>query len=152
MKSNSIVEAAGLLLVTYAKEDIHQPEKFLLLRHRDRWDLPKGHCERGETLVETALRETREETGFSRKKIRLIPEFSFAIEYPVTYSSPKVITLTKKVTYFLGSVAAPHPVLCTEHESYQWFKWSPPHSIQAETIDSLLAAAASFFEQQQRTR
>lgn len=27
------------------------------------WDLPKGHCEEGETYIETAFRELREETG-----------------------------------------------------------------------------------------
>ena len=40
-----------------------QPEvSFLLLRHPDRWDLPKGHLDPGETPAECALRELEEET------------------------------------------------------------------------------------------
>ncbi len=146
---SSIVEAAGLLLVTYAGNDETQPDQFLLMRDRNRWDLPKGHCEPDETLVQTALRETHEETGISADDISLIAEFSFSLEYPVTYSSPNVVTFMKRVTYFLGSITTARPVRCTEHEGYQWFKWSPPHNIQVETIDPLLAAVAAFFELKQ---
>jgi 8-oxo-dGTP pyrophosphatase MutT (NUDIX family) len=30
-----------------------------------RWDIPKGHVEEGETPIEAAIRECREETGFT---------------------------------------------------------------------------------------
>ena len=59
------VDAAGLLLMTRA-----EPRKFLLMRHRDRWDLPKGHVEPGEGIREAALRETEEETGIDRQTTR----------------------------------------------------------------------------------
>jgi len=145
---HSIVEAAGLLLVTYDDNDKSRPDQFLLMRHPNRWDLPKGHCEAGESLMETALRETQEETGIAAVDIRLIAGFSFSLQYPVTYSTPNVVTFTKKITYFIGSVAAARNIHCTEHEGYEWFKWSPPHSIQVETIDPLLAAVAAFFERE----
>ncbi|MBR4739094.1 MAG: NUDIX domain-containing protein [Bacteroidales bacterium] len=35
----------------------------LLIRRNGRWDLPKGKVEAGETLLQAALRETKEETG-----------------------------------------------------------------------------------------
>lgn len=35
----------------------------LLIRRNDRWDLPKGKVEVGETLLQAALREVEEETG-----------------------------------------------------------------------------------------
>lgn len=35
----------------------------LLMRRNERWDLPKGKVEMGETLAQAALRETEEETG-----------------------------------------------------------------------------------------
>ncbi len=41
------------------------------------WTLPKGHLEVGETLVAAALREVREEAGFTRLKvIRLLGKYT----------------------------------------------------------------------------
>lgn len=37
----------------------------LMIRCRNRWDLPKGHVEPGETPAEAALREVEEETGIA---------------------------------------------------------------------------------------
>ena len=53
------VRACGVLVMADA------PKRFLLMRHKDRWDLPKGHIDPGEIPAATALRETTEESGFS---------------------------------------------------------------------------------------
>lgn len=37
------------------------------------WGIPKGHMESGETYVETAIRETREEAGIDIKIITQLP-------------------------------------------------------------------------------
>lgn len=37
----------------------------LLIRRNNRWDLPKGKVEDGETLLQAALREVQEETGIT---------------------------------------------------------------------------------------
>lgn len=41
----------------------------LLIRRNDRWDLPKGKVEEGETLQQAALREVTEETGLAQLSI-----------------------------------------------------------------------------------
>jgi 8-oxo-dGTP pyrophosphatase MutT (NUDIX family) len=118
--------------------------EFLLMKHPNRWDLPKGHCEAGESFEETALRETEEETGISRHAIELDHRFQFALTYPVTYKKTGDQVFEKQVHYFLGYLQAKPPLALTEHESAEWFRWNPPHQIQAQTIDPLLAAVAAY--------
>lgn len=69
--------------------------RILVLRHRlgGHWSFPKGHVEEGETEIETALREVREETGLS---IQLHDGFREQITY---FPRPDII---KEVVYFLG--------------------------------------------------
>jgi 8-oxo-dGTP pyrophosphatase MutT (NUDIX family) len=137
MSESGVVEAGGVLLLTRTP-----PRQFLLMRHPDRWDLPKGHAEAGETPRETALREMREETGVDPSLVTLDPTFEFTLEYPVRYGREAFARL-KRVHYFLGWIAEPLSIACSEHDDCRWFDWQPPHTIQAQTIDPLLAAVAA---------
>jgi ADP-ribose pyrophosphatase YjhB (NUDIX family) len=61
----------------------------LAIVHRQRyddWTLPKGHLQEGETWVEAALREVKEETGYEAE----ILGFAGAISYN-TDEGPKVV-------------------------------------------------------------
>lgn len=131
-----IVRAAGIVLFC------DDPPQFLLMRQQDRWDLPKGHSEPGESYLETALRETEEETGISPEQIRIDPGFRFELEYPVTYKKSGDQVFTKHVCFFLGHIEAKPELKLTEHSSARWFDWDPPHQIQTLTIDPLLSAIA----------
>ena len=134
-----VVQAAGMLLFA-----LETPPKFLLMRHRDRWDLPKGHAEEEEAILETALRETEEETGVSASSIKVDPDFRFVLEYTVNYRNRG--ERLKRVTYFLGYLPAVRSIEITEHEGYQWWSWPHLGSLQAQTIDPLLKAARDHFE------
>lgn len=48
----------------------NQKGQILLIYRRGKWDLPKGHLERGESMQECAKREVMEETGISDLKVR----------------------------------------------------------------------------------
>lgn len=132
------VKAAGILVMTTDAEF----RQFLLMRHRNRWDLPKGHCEKGESFRETALRETAEETGIAPTSIEIDEAFSFDLVYPVTYKRWGDLVFEKQVRYFLGFIEKKPKLKITEHESAEWFQWSPPHQIQSQAVDPLLAAVA----------
>ena len=140
-EGNSELKACGVLVVR------GRPfEEFLLMRHRDRWDLPKGHVEPGESDRQCALREMAEETGIDESDIELCDAFRFTTHYEVR--SRKTGKLTPKtLVIFLGRLLRDVPIAVTEHEGYQWFPWSPPHRIQSFTIDPLLAELERFQSQ-----
>lgn len=112
---------------------------FLLMVHKDRLDLPKGHIDKGENEVECALRELREETGILPADIELITDFRFSTSYSVWPDKYNGEECQKTTTIFLGRLLRDMEIKVTEHVAYQWHDWSPPHHIQAETIDPLLA-------------
>lgn len=132
-------EAAGFLLM------VREPRpQFLLMQHADRWDLPKGHAEEGESIIETALRETEEETGIIATSIEVDPDFRFVTEYRVI--GKKRGTYDKRVTYFLGFLPSKPNIKATEHLGHRWWDWPPAKKIQEKTIDPLLAELTKHFE------
>ena len=121
--------------------------EFLLMRHADRWDLPKGHVDPGETEVQCALRELHEETGIPAADVELVDRFRFTTHYAVRAKKTGA-QYDKTLVIFLGRLKREVPILLTEHIGYEWFAWNPPHRIQAQTIDPLLAEVERFVKHQ----
>ena len=119
---------------------------FLLLKHPKRWDLPKGHQEAGETDLQCALREMEEETGIAAGDIDLVDGFRWETRYTVHSKRHGGKKMPKVVVFFLGILIRDVKLKFTEHASGKWFSWNPPHRIQEQTIDPLLAAAAAFLD------
>lgn len=115
----------------------------LLMRHPDRWDIPKGHLDEGEDDLTCALRETEEETGIPRAQIKLDPDFRFTQVYYPRYKRFHFQPVEKTLVVYLGRVPTDAEVVPTEHEGFEWLAWAPPHQIQQNTIDPLLAAVAA---------
>ncbi|MDA7951001.1 MAG: NUDIX domain-containing protein [Pirellulaceae bacterium] len=134
------VKSAGILV--FRKE----PNlSFLLMKHSDRWDLPKGHLDGNETEKEAALRELDEETGITSSAIALNTNFRFCSEYPVTYTDRPGQIFQKTLVLFAAMLLEKVEIRLTEHLGCQWFDWDPPHSIQVRAIDPLLAYADEYF-------
>ena len=88
----------------------------MLLKHRfgGHWSFPKGHVEEGETEIQTALREVKEETGLS---ITLEEGFRQSVEY---YPRPNI---KKQVVYFLGY--ADNDKIKRQEEEISEIRWVP---------------------------
>jgi 8-oxo-dGTP pyrophosphatase MutT (NUDIX family) len=106
------LHSAGIVLVRF-----HDIEPlYLLLRAYRYWDFPKGLTEPNETLLETAKREVREETGLSDLR------FSWGKQsYETEPYGGKI------AHYFLAESPAGEPALRAlagaprpEHHEYQW--------------------------------
>ncbi|MBC7966685.1 MAG: NUDIX domain-containing protein [Fuerstia sp.] len=124
-------------------------DSFLLMKHPRRWDLPKGHVDEGETELQCALRELREETGIAAEDIEIDPTFSYENRYLVNqkrYGGKGMVE--KKLLVYLARLKNPVKITVTEHDGYRWFNWNPPHRIQDLTIDALLETLERHLQQQ----
>lgn len=55
--------------IVFRKDENGQVEILLIQDAKNRWTIPKGHIEEGETAKQTAERETKEETGLKELKV-----------------------------------------------------------------------------------
>ena len=122
-------------------------DSFLLMQHPSRWDLPKGHVDPGETDMECALRELREETGIKKRHLKIDDNFCYETRYIVDakrYGGKGEIE--KTLLIFLARLKEDVEIEVTEHGGYKWFEWSPPHKIQKKAIDPLLTHLQEYLE------
>jgi len=94
--------------------------KFLLLNYpQGHWDFVKGKVEQNETSHETALRETREETGITH--IEFIDGFEESVEYDFRFKKENI---HKKVIFFLAKTNEKNIKLSHEHSDYIWLEYN----------------------------
>ncbi|HEU0051399.1 MAG TPA: NUDIX domain-containing protein [Patescibacteria group bacterium] len=112
------MSAGGII---YRRRD-HGVE-FFFIKHGEgdegRWTLPKGHQELGEALIETAIREIREETGLSGLRY-VAPIGKTAYRF---YQDGKLIE--KTVHFFLFEAPADAEAKLTGEEAIWASIWVP---------------------------
>lgn len=120
---------------------VGQTPYLLLIKHKfgGHWSFPKGHVESGESEVQTALREIREETGL---EVSLQDGFRQSVEYfPKPY-------IKKQVVYFLGEAVGGEEQ--RQEEEVSELHWYPIQEAQNQVTypndRRLIECARKFFE------
>ena len=109
-----MIEETSAGIVLFRKED--SKTLFLLLHYPSgHWDFVKGKMEKNESTHETAVRETKEETGITDQKF--VKEFEEWIEYNFQHKGELI---HKKVVFFLAETKTKDVKLSHEHLDFIW--------------------------------
>ena len=115
------------------------------------WDFPKGHVEKGESLIEAARREVFEEAGI--KDLKFYPEFKKSIQYfynAAKYhpeSQEKKLTF-KKVVFHLAETSEKEIITSFEHLEGKWLKTEEAEkTLTFKNARTILQEATGFLSQ-----
>jgi 8-oxo-dGTP pyrophosphatase MutT (NUDIX family) len=110
-------ETSAGIVVFYERE---KKREYLLLHYESgHWDFPKGHLEKGETKIEAAQRELKEETGLQAKPLE-----GFEDSFAYFFKNPKTHELINKTVYFfIGRARTKEVTLSFEHTGYEWLPY-----------------------------
>jgi ADP-ribose pyrophosphatase YjhB (NUDIX family) len=130
------IEAAGGIVQNEAKE-------LLFIYRRNKWDLPKGKIERGETIETCAAREIEEETGIGNLSLkRKVGE-----TYHIYNEKGRDILKTSHWFYFTTTNAA--DTVAQTEEDITEVKWVKTQSIKeqmANTYNNIKEIMSIFFD------
>ncbi|QSR86310.1 NUDIX domain-containing protein [Candidatus Methylacidiphilum infernorum] len=131
-----ITRSAGLVVY---KEINNQPF-YLILRAYRNWDFPKGTVQNGETDLETALRETREETNLQKV------EFPFG---PISKDT-EIYSKGKIGKFFIAQLKEGEPTLLPspelgkpEHHEWRWASYEEAKKLLPSYLIPILEWAHS---------
>ena len=121
--------------------------KVLLLQHPDtttsgHWDFPKGHVEKGEDELQTALRELKEETGIDN--IKIVDDFNHHISYIFFRDNE---TILKEVVFFLGITNQEKVSISSEHQNFVWLQYESAYErLTYDNAKKTLKKAFDFYK------
>jgi len=123
-----MIEETSAGIVLFRKEN--SKILFLLLHYPSgHWDFIKGKMEKGESIHQTAIRETKEETGIT--DIIFLENFEEWIEYNFQYQGELI---HKKVVFFLAETKTKDVTISHEHLGYTWMDYTS--SMEKTTFDN----------------
>jgi bis(5'-nucleosidyl)-tetraphosphatase len=123
-----MIEETSAGIVIFRKEN--SKNLFLLLRYPSgHWDFVKGKMEKDESTHETAIRETKEETGI--KDVSFLENFEEWIDYNFQYQGELV---QKKVVFFLAETKTKEVEISHEHLDYIWMDYNT--AMEKTTFDN----------------
>jgi bis(5'-nucleosidyl)-tetraphosphatase len=136
-----MILSAGIIVVRKEQEGW----KYLILRAFRNWDFPKGETQAGESPRETAVRETREETGITELGFHWGEVFKETEPYNRG---------TKIARYYLAQTSADQVVFAVnpkiggpEHHEYRWLSGAELETLAAARLLPVIHWARGIVEE-----
>jgi 8-oxo-dGTP pyrophosphatase MutT (NUDIX family) len=131
-------QCAGIIL--YIQKD-HEPHYLVLHYLGGHWDFAKGKLEPGETMIQAAHRELKEETGLTAE---IVPGFEESLQYNFKERGKPI---EKTVVFFLGSADQERVALSREHSGYLWLPFEKAYErLTYANAKSILQKADDFLK------
>jgi 8-oxo-dGTP pyrophosphatase MutT (NUDIX family) len=107
-------------IIRYGTSLENAESQFLLLRNRRGfWGFPQGHKEKGETEIQTLIREVFEETGIVYLYIQ-----SYIGRIHYSYFRADGMKSEKEVRFYFATTTTRNVTISKEHDGYKWVKFS----------------------------
>ncbi|MBX2931184.1 MAG: NUDIX domain-containing protein [Chitinophagaceae bacterium] len=118
MKKNIIIAAGGLV--------VNDKNELLLIFRRNKWDLPKGKLDEGESIETCAVREVKEETGLQNIELKNFIGKTYH-EYFDTWTKKNVI---KETWWYAMSVQGNPSFIPQTEEDIEKIIWADKTTLQ----------------------
>ena len=128
--------------------------RFLILYHgHNYWNFAKGKIEKEEKSFQTALRETKEETGLSRRDLQFTDYYKVKENFIFTRRGKKVF---KTVIFYLACTPKRWIRISKEHQGFGWFTYREALKLfpseKHKDTRRVLKQVADFLETQNKQR
>lgn len=139
-----MIEQQSAGIVVYCIKDYEI--QYLILHYvSGHWDLAKGKLEPGETQMQAAARELKEETGLTAQ---IIPGFEESLSYMFKERGKMV---KKTVTFFVGKTNEQAIRLSREHQGYLWVPFEKAYTkLTYNNAKELIQHVDNFLKTQQQ--
>lgn len=151
LKSKTLIKEQSAGIIVFYKDEkellflvLHYPK----MGHRanvgksGHFDFPKGHIEKGENDIETATRETEEETGL--KLVKILEGFKEKINYFYKFENKNYF---KEVYFFIGESFSKDVKISDEHLGYEWLSYKDAlHKLTYNNAKNMLKKSFRFLK------
>lgn len=135
-----LVHSAGI--VVYKYDPVTNERLYILLQYqRGYWDFAKGKLEEGETALDAAVREVKEETNLD---VNIHAGFEETLNY---FFRERNGMVHKYVTFFVGEAISNDVVLSWEHINFLWLPYQAAlDQLNFENAKDTLRKAEQFLQ------